>query len=51
MRIRFGYDMSYQTQKPTPMVGMLNVHHSRAGQLESQDFLTSRAAGADLDLS
>lgn len=41
MRIRFGYDMTYQTQKPTPMVGMLNVHHSRAGQLESQDFLTT----------
>ena len=41
MRIRFGYDMTYQTQRPTPMVGMLNVHYSRAGQLKSQDFLTT----------
>ncbi len=39
MRIRFGYDMSYETPKPTPMIGMLNVHHSRAGQLETPDFL------------
>jgi transglutaminase-like putative cysteine protease len=39
MRIRFGYDMTYQTPKPTPMIGMLNVHHSRAVQLEAPDFL------------
>jgi transglutaminase-like putative cysteine protease len=39
MRIRFGYDMTYQTPKPTPMIGMLNVHHSLVGQLETPDVL------------
>jgi transglutaminase-like putative cysteine protease len=39
MRIRIGYDMSYEVWKPTPLIGMLNVHSSRAWQLENSDML------------
>ncbi|HUO55314.1 MAG TPA: transglutaminase family protein [Rhodoblastus sp.] len=37
MRIRFGYDMTYETPKPTPMIGLLNIHHSLVAQLEAPD--------------
>ncbi len=41
MRIRFGFDMSYETPKPTPMIGMLHVHHTRSGQLATPDVLAT----------
>lgn len=34
MRIRLGCEMTYDVPSPTPMIVILNVHHSRAGALE-----------------
>ena len=33
MQIRVGYDLAYPCPQPTPMLVMLNVHHSRASDL------------------
>jgi hypothetical protein len=30
MRIRLGYELVYDCQQPTPMLLMLNIHHTRA---------------------
>jgi transglutaminase-like putative cysteine protease len=37
MHLRIGYEMTYQCPQPTPMVLMLNVHPSRAGDLITPD--------------
>ena len=37
MKIRLGYDMLYHCEQPTPLIGTLNVHASRAADLESPD--------------
>ncbi|WP_237480467.1 transglutaminase-like domain-containing protein [Lichenibacterium dinghuense] len=37
MRIRLGCEMAFQLPNPTPIIMMLNVHHSRAGDLDSPD--------------
>ena len=39
MRIRIGYDITYECPQPVPMVLMLNVHYSRASDLETPDHL------------
>ena len=39
MRIRIGYDITYDCPQPVPMVLMLNVHYSRASDLETPDHL------------
>lgn len=39
MRIRLGYDMRYHCEQPTPMLGTLHVHASRAADLESPDYV------------
>ncbi len=41
MRIQLGYDLTYDCPQPTPMVLMLNVHYSRASDLEAPDYLTT----------
>ncbi len=41
MQIRVGYELVYQCPQPTPMVLMLNVHHSRAADLAVADRLTT----------
>src|SRR3954453_17825574 len=44
MKIRVGYDIVYQCPQPTPMVLMLNVHHSRAADIVVPDHLTTDPA-------
>lgn len=39
MRIRAGYEITYECPKPTPMLALLNVHSSRYQDLESPDFI------------
>jgi transglutaminase-like putative cysteine protease len=41
MQIRVGYELIYQCPQPTPMVLMLNVHHSRTADLAVPDRLTT----------
>src|SRR5580698_987046 len=35
MRIRVGYEITYECPQPTPMLALLNVHASRSGDLET----------------
>ncbi|MEX1180595.1 MAG: transglutaminase family protein [Cucumibacter sp.] len=44
MRIRFGCEMIYELPQPTPMIVLLNVHHSRVAHLERPDWLTTEPA-------
>ena len=39
MRLRIGFEISYDLPQPTPMIALLNVHHSRVGDLERPDYL------------
>ena len=39
MRLRIGYRLAYQFAQPTPMIAMLNVHFSRAADLEQPDHM------------
>jgi transglutaminase-like putative cysteine protease len=39
MKIRIGYDMTFDCAEPTPMVLMLNVHPSRAADLMMPDWM------------
>jgi len=39
MRIRAGYEITYECPQPTPMLLLLNVHPSRHGDLETLDAL------------
>jgi transglutaminase-like putative cysteine protease len=41
MRLRIGYDIGYEFEQPTPMVAMLSVHYSRAGDLERPDTMVT----------
>ena len=41
MRIHIGCEMSFDFPQPTPLIAMLNVHYSRASDLERPDFLIS----------
>src|SRR4051794_914002 len=41
MKIRFGYEMVYECPQPTPMVLMVNVHHSRAADIVVADRITT----------
>ncbi len=41
MRIHIGCEMSFDFPQATPMIAMLNVHYSRASDLERPDFLVS----------
>ena len=37
MKIRVGYELIYDCPQPTPMVLMLNIHHTRAGDIVVPD--------------
>ncbi len=39
MRIKVGYELVYECPKPTPMLLMLNIHYSRASDIEVPDHL------------
>jgi transglutaminase-like putative cysteine protease len=39
VKIRVGYELTYQCPKPTPMILMLNVHFSRVSDLSAPDHL------------
>ena len=41
MRIQLGYDIGYAFEQPTPMIVTLNVHYSRASDLERPDTMTT----------
>jgi len=41
MQIRVGYELIYQCSQPTPMLLMVNVHHSRAADIVVPDLLTT----------
>ena len=44
MRIRVGYEMTYDFPQATPMILMLNVHDSRAADMEAPDKMTTEPA-------
>src|SRR6185436_19609496 len=37
MQLRVGYELIYDCPQPTPMVLMLNIHHTRAGDIIAPD--------------
>ncbi len=41
MQIRVGYELTYEVPQPTPMLLMLNIHHSRAADIIVPDQLTT----------
>jgi transglutaminase-like putative cysteine protease len=41
MQIRVGYELIYQCPQPTPMLLMVNIHHSRAADIVVPDHLTT----------
>jgi transglutaminase-like putative cysteine protease len=44
MRLRTGYELIYNFPQPTPIILVVNVHESRAHDLESPDRLTAEPA-------
>jgi transglutaminase-like putative cysteine protease len=41
MQLRVGYELIYDCPQPTPMMLMLNIHHSRANDIVVPDVLTT----------
>jgi transglutaminase-like putative cysteine protease len=39
MRLRIGYELDYDFPQPTPVLSVLNVHYSRASDLEAPDLI------------
>ncbi|PNG27839.1 transglutaminase-like domain-containing protein [Methylocella silvestris] len=39
MKLRVGYELSYEFPQATPLIGMLNVHHSRVADLAEPDHI------------
>ena len=46
MQIRVGYELIYECPQPTPMLLMLNIHHSRAADIVVPDLVTTEPIGA-----
>ena len=44
MRIRVGYELLYDCPQPTPMILMLNVHHSRTNDIVTVDRIMTEPA-------
>ena len=44
MQIRVGFEMTYECPQPTPMLLVLNVHHSRASDLVRPDLVVTSPA-------
>jgi hypothetical protein len=40
MQIRLGYELVYDCPQPTPMLLMLNIHHSRVADIVTPDPLS-----------
>jgi hypothetical protein len=53
MQIRVGYELIYDCPQPTPMMLMLNIHHTRASDIVIPDHLTTtpstRVPAAELE--
>ena len=43
MQIRVGFEMAFSCPRPTPMLLVLNIHHSRASDLVVPDDLITTA--------
>ena len=41
MQIRVGYELIYDCPQPTPMMLVVNIHHSRAADIVVPDHLTT----------
>ncbi len=41
MQLRVGYELIYDCPHPTPMMLMLNIHHTRASDIVVPDCLTT----------
>jgi transglutaminase-like putative cysteine protease len=41
MQIRIGYELIYESPQPTPMLLLLNVHHSRSADLVTPDLIST----------
>jgi transglutaminase-like putative cysteine protease len=39
MRLRIGYELVYDLPQPTPVISVLNVHHTRVSDLEAPDHM------------
>jgi transglutaminase-like putative cysteine protease len=39
LKLRIGYELTYDFPQPTPLIGMLNVHYSRAADLAAPDYI------------
>ena len=44
MQIRVGFEMAYACPQPTPMLLVLNIHHSRASDLVRPDLVVTTPA-------
>ena len=44
MQIRVGFEMAFSCPQPTPMLLVLNIHHSRASDLVRPDLITTTPA-------
>ena len=44
VRVRVGYEISYEFPQPTPMIATLNVHYSRASDLVRPDTMMTTPA-------
>jgi transglutaminase-like putative cysteine protease len=42
IRMRIGCRLRYRLTQPTPIIAILNVHHSRFGDLERADYLVTQ---------
>ena len=41
MRIRIGYELTYECPQPTPMILTLNIHYSRVSDLVTPDHIVT----------
>lgn len=46
MKLRIGYELTYECPHPTPMILMLNVHHTRVSDLLTPDHLIAVPSAA-----
>ena len=46
MKLRLGYEFTYQFPQPTPCLLVLNIHHSRTGDLELPDHIVTNPSTA-----
>ena len=44
LKIRVGYELTYRCPQPTPMILNLNIHYTRAGDLDRPDLMSTNPA-------